>query len=404
MARAPALEKSIIATADREPWQDYRRLRERGEVVWDAELNAWLVLSYEACKNVLRQDDSVFDAPHEHDAHLEISGRSKVNNLHGPDHDRSHQWWMKALSPGEMEQERPRVRAIVADAIDRFAARGSAELGEELADRVSFRVIAAVLGLPWRDDAFVEEFGRELRCVMRFVDRQYDPEAPALLREALEASRSMKCLLAPYVHDGAGDIIARLVEDGSTLLESWGEGETFENVYATFSSGMDTTSSAMCNGFHLLLSRPELIERVRGDEVAVKRFVEEVLRLRGTVHFRPRIAQEDCEVAGVRVVKGDRLLVVFMAGGRDEEHYADADGVALDRRAPRDHLGFGFGPRTCVGMALARVELQEATAAALARLDGLRCDLAAPPPAYRGFILRSYRPLHVLFTATAAAG
>jgi cytochrome P450 len=156
----------------------------------------------------------------------------------------------------------------------------------------------------------------------------------------------------------------------------------------------------MCNGLHLLLTHPALVERVRGDEDAVKRFVEEVLRLRGTLHFRPRIAQQDCEVAGARIAKGDRLLVVFMAGGRDEKHFADADDVAFNRRAPRDHLGFGFGPRTCVGMALARVELQEATSGVLERLDGLRLDSGSAPPSYHGFILRSYRPLHVRFTPT----
>lgn len=397
---------SLAATADREPWPLYRELREAGEVVWDDELNAWLVLSYDACKQVLRSDDSAFDVPHEDEGHLEISGASKVNNLHGEHHDRNHAWWMRVFSPRAVEEYRPLIRTIVQDSIDPFAPRGRAELVSELAERVSFRVIAAVMGLPWQDDDFVEDFGRDLRIVMRFVDRQYDQNASELLREALEASRNMKQLVLPYVdarYDGSSDdIIGRLVKDGPSLLENWGQQQTLENVYATFSSGMDTTSSAMSNGFHMMLTQPRLIDDLRaGADGTIERFTEEVLRLEGTVHFRPRIAQSDCEVAGTPIKQDDRLLVLFMAAGRDGEHYTSPDDVVLDRSAPRDHLGFAFGPRTCIGMAVARAEIQEGVRAVVEQLPGLRLDEEAPPPQFRGFILRSYRPLHVVFDATA---
>jgi cytochrome P450 len=136
--------------------------------------------------------------------------------------------------------------------------------------------------------------------------------------------------------------------------------------------------------------------RIRAaDAAAIGVFVDEVLRLEGSVHFRPRRAAADAEVAGQAIAEGDMLLVILLAANRDPKRYGCPHEVDLERESPRDHISFNYGPRACPGAALARSELAEAITAGLARWPDLRLDDEAQPPGYSGFLMRSHRPLNV---------
>jgi len=145
-----------------------------------------------------------------------------------------------------------------------------------------------------------------------------------------------------------------------------------------------------------------LAESAADRDEAIRRFVEEALRLFGAVHFRPRVANQDVELAGEAIKKDDHLLCVNLSANRDPARYGCPHAVKMDRASPRDHLAFHSGPRTCIGAALARAELQEAVRAVLDRLPDLRPDPSAEPPTFKGFLMRSYRPLHALFTPAGA--
>jgi cytochrome P450 len=173
-------------------------------------------------------------------------------------------------------------------------------------------------------------------------------------------------------------------------------------VSGTFFAGTDTTTHAVANAFYLLLTVPGLQEELRsGGKDVVASFSEEVLRLYGSVHFRFRIANVDTELAGVPIAEGDFLYALVIGANRDPVRYPDPWEVELHRRSPRDHLAFSFGPRTCAGAQLARAEIQEIVTAVLERLPNLRVDPDAEPPQFRGFLLRSFRPLHALFDPPA---
>ena len=104
---------SLNLTADVEPWTYFEEVRRGGEVVWDEQMNAWLVTSYEACKEMARGDETVWrpvyipndDRPmlgldRETLAQFMGSGGSKVIFLlEGEEHHQLHRWWMRAFSP-----------------------------------------------------------------------------------------------------------------------------------------------------------------------------------------------------------------------------------------------------------------------------------------------------------------
>jgi cytochrome P450 len=377
-------------------------------------MEAWLVTSYAACKEVMRQDKILFRHPFAEEAEhdevlLEVEGRRSRNLLHGEEHARHHRWYIHRFSPTVIDRWRPTlIRPVIDSIIDRFAADGKVELAEDFSERFSIRVIAAMMHLPWQDDDWIAHCKGLLDAKLQYLDTHRNNPDEATRQRAMATSLEMNELLRPYIEEARerepddDDILALLWRDGPSIMPEWSIVDMVTWATGTFFAGTDTTTHAIENGFYLMMTVPGLQDSLRdGGPKAVSAFAEEVLRLYGAVQFRFRKANEDTELAGVRIKKDDLLLPLHASANRDAGKYAAADEVDLRRRAPRDHLAFSFGPRTCAGQALARAEIEETMAMTLERLPDLRLDPDAEPPRLRGFLLRSYRPLHALFTPSA---
>jgi biflaviolin synthase len=134
--------------------------------------------------------------------------------------------------------------------------------------------------------------------------------------------------------------------------------------------------------FYLLLTRPELMERMRARPDSRGPVIDEMLRHiphRSTVGLA-RVALEDVELAGHRITAGEPVYVSYLAANRDPEVYPEPDSIDPDRD-PRPHLAFGNGPHYCTGAVLARLQTELLIDTLLDRLPGLR--LAVPPEEVR---------------------
>jgi cytochrome P450 len=412
---------SLNATSDVDPWEYFERLRSIGEVVRDDSLDAWLVTSYEGCKEMARADDTSWRplfVPNDerpmsgldNETLIEFmggGGKQVIFLLEGEVHTRLHRWWMRMFSPKALAQWREElIRPIIDTQIDRFAERGRAELVGDLASRVPSRVIAAVMGLPWKDDEWLEHLLSLVLLRLELIQRQADTVADAdLVRRGLAASRELSEILLPVVRErrsGRGDdMISRLWRDAPTLFDDdFDEYDILGNMKTMFDGGSRTTVYGTSNALYLLLTQPAFQNKLRtGGATAIERFTEESVRLFGPVVYRPRIALQDLELCGTRIKKGETAIAISLSANRDPRKYACPTEVDLDRPAPRDHLSYYFGARACTGQALARAELEEITSAVLGRLGNLRLDPDGEPPEYHDLLVRGWAPLHVLFDA-----
>jgi cytochrome P450 len=410
---------SLSQTADVEPWEFFERVRDAGDVVWDEAAHAWLVSSYELVREIALADQELWRGPFVPDPArppcglpLETwlwfkgNGSPRMFSVHdGADHDHQHRWWVKAFSPHVLEGWREtRIRPIVHAQIDRFAGRGRAELCSEFADRVGPRVMAGVMALPEHDEqlALITELQHRR---FRLKDRQTELEhPPGLVEDALAATRELHELLLPSILErraGDGDdFISIMWREAPQLFgDDYSEADVIASAIGAWEAGSHTTAYSTANALYLLMTQRGLQDRLRaGGERAVQNFVEEALRLYGPSAFRPRFAKRDVELGGVRIAKGEMVIVLTHAGGRDPRHYECPAEVELNRRRPRDHFAFFRGPRTCPGQGLARAELLEFTTAILERVRDLRVDPEAEQPRFRALAVRSWSPLHALFT------
>jgi cytochrome P450 len=315
-----------------------------------------------------------------------------------PQHTRLRRLVSKAFTARRVEGLRPRVQEITDGLLDRITPRGSADLVAEFGLPLPITVIGELLGVPETDRDRFREWTDEMR------DRPFDPGSDlALVTAARERMHG-------YLADLVAAKRARPADDLLTdLVEATDEGErldTQELLAMTFLlliAGYVTTVSLIGNGTLALLRHPEQLDRLRADLSLVPQAVEELLRFDGPVNpGLTRFALEDLEIGGVRIPRGDMVLLAIAAADRDPRRYPDPDRLDVGAVDP-GHLAFGHGMHYCLGAPLARLEGQIAFTAMLTRLPGLA--LAAREDELRwigGGVLRSLRELPVTFDPTPA--
>lgn len=402
-------------------WGYYDQLRELGDVVWDDTTGAWLATSYEACREIARGENDVWEVypvPGSGDAmpggldedtwqELTSLGSSRVLPL-GPQHAEQHRWWMRLFTPRIVKTwQEELIRPICHAQIDRFEATGRADLVADYAGRIAPRVLLRLMGLPDVDETFTEHltdlFAKRDRArqpifaAAGHVDRESIAPALAAVDELRETLRE----IVLSRRDGKGDdLISALWRDAEQVFgPGWNEGDVIGMAVLIWDAGAGTTIYSTANGLHMLLTRPDLRKRVTAEPGLLPNLIEESLRMYGpAVINRTRIARKDFEFRGVQIRTDDLITPIYGAANHDLSHYPNGNEIDLEREAPRDHLSFGTGPRSCIGQAIARQELDDSIAVLLERLPDIELDPDAEPPRYgHGIGLRLWRPLNVRF-------
>lgn len=399
-----SVEWSILSLANSDPFPAYEVLRKRGPIVWDPGMNCWLVLSYDLCRAV-ESDESTYRiilAADKGPLASEIAGgKTSVGQSLGEKHARMRRLSLRLLGPAAMPRYRTEhVLPVVNDAIDRFANRGHAELINEFAIPIPPRVMASLFGLPWKDDALMANISQWHDDIVAWVGMGYPNDE--LARKAKHASDELNKVFLPLVVDRrerrGDDFISAVWTHAPTDYGEVGVEDVISIVREMALGAGETTTKAIANSTYLLLSNPVVREAVSIDQQgALNAFVEEVLRLLGSLQWRFRLASCDLSLAGSAIKKNDRIMLLHAAANRDPEHYACPHMIDLNRRPPTDHLAFNVGTRICVGMHLARLQIRESLKALIIRLPNFYLDQGKETPQFRGFSHRSFGPQHVVF-------
>ncbi|MDP1876352.1 MAG: cytochrome P450 [Actinomycetota bacterium] len=151
------------------------------------------------------------------------------------------------------------------------------------------------------------------------------------------------------------DITGRLITaqiDGRPITDE----EILNYGYLLFLAGLDTTAWAIRSSLWYLARNPQDQERLRRDPGLISSAAEEFLRTMSPVQAMARTATKDVEVGGCPIKKGDRVVLAFGSGNRDEDAYPDPDEIIIDREENR-HFAFGAGIHRCLGSNLGRREV-----------------------------------------------
>jgi cytochrome P450 len=161
--------------------------------------------------------------------------------------------------------------------------------------------------------------------------------------------------------------------------------------------GNDTTRNSMSGGLLGLSRFPDQFRKLRENPELVTSAVSEIVRWQTPVIHMRRTALEDAEVGGKPVKAGDKVVVWYISGNRDDDHIERPDEFIVDRKRPREHMSFGFGIHRCLGNRLAELQLRILWEEVLRR--DLRIEVVDKPVyAYSNF-LHAIRSLPVRIAA-----
>ncbi len=292
--------------------------------------------------------------------HEQLSGN--LLNLHGEPHRRLRGLVQSTFTPQAAETLRPAMRAHLAELL-RDVGEGTVEFVGRVAKPYPARMIAEVVGAPVEDAPALGEWAYWLQST--FDPTKVAGEPARIERAAVEFHDYVERLLEPGSSAQAG-----LVADLRPAVEAGRltPAECISLVGSVLLGGVDTTQAQLSHGMRLFAEHPEQWAALRGDPSLVPAAVDEILRYEPVAPFTVRLVTEAFTHRGVHFPVDSLLIACATTANRDPAVYTDPD--VFDVRADRGGtkpLSFGAGPHFCLGMALARAELEEAIAVLVER-------------------------------------
>jgi cytochrome P450 len=297
--------------------------------------------------------------------------RAMFIGMDPPKHDRVKALFQAGFTPKRIAAHEEAIRGIVRHVLDRVEGRERCDLVSDVAQPVVSRVIGSFMGIPERDDA---AWARLMNSTLGAGDPDLNPGGVegALARDVPEIFERCRKMIAERREHPTDDLTSVLVHaevDGERLEEH----EIVMGFFLLVAAGNDSTKATYCSGMRALMENPEQRQLLREDPTLVPGAVEEALRMfPAFAHFR-RTATCDTELAGQPIKEGEKVVMWYVATGRDERRYEDPDRFDV-KRSP-EHQAFGAGGRHfCLGTALARLELRVMFEETLRRFPKMALD------------------------------
>jgi cytochrome P450 len=345
----PALDLDLFSEVSlRDPFDDYRRLRDTAPVVRLERPEVYAIGRFKDVQKALRVPEELrsgdgvgfseaFNAPR---------GMNVIQS-DGDLHRRLRLTVMRPLSPATLRESRGALKNMMAARVASLKGAGWIDAMDKLASFLPVEAVSHLVGLPGQ--------GRErmlawAAAAFNLIGPDQDPRDLATLAEA---RTYMAGLNADTVRPGSwsGDLFKSAATGYLSPVEA------LAAVSAYVIPSLDTTILAIghllnnlarhSDQWSTLKSRPELIPQA----------VLEGVRHDSVIRWFSRIAVEDYAVEGFTVPKGSRVMLLYGCANRDERRYADPDRFDITRDA-RDHLAWGTGAHLCAGMHLARMEME----------------------------------------------
>lgn len=384
------------------PYHEFARLRRESPVAWfeEAPPNSgfWSVHRYADIVAASR-DVATFSSRRgvsfEEPTDEDMAARTTIIDLDPPEHTRLRKIVSGAFSQRAIAVYQDFVTKLTDHVLDEISRIEYFDFVESVAKEVPIRVLARIMGLPEADlDLFIDLGDRliantdpDITDVVWGRDdtdayRKYPFRSP-YGKQLWDLGR--KVIAAPHVDDVLGRVLGAGLSD--TDLDN------FFSIMVI--AGNETTRIAIAQGVLAFCQHPGQWERLRADPGLLETATDEVLRWSCPTHFMRRTAAVDTTLGGAEIRAGDKVILWYVSGNRDEEEFPDPDVFDVGRDQNR-HLSFGRGgPHLCLGVHLARLEVKVVLAALARRVR--RFELAGEPRRIRSNFTNGLRtlPIHM---------
>ncbi len=345
-----------------DPYETFAELRETASVVYLPKSDIYAVTRYQVIRDAL--------ADHETFSSSSVGFNPMVNEaLQGtslasdpPVHTQLRATLNSGLTPRALRGLKDTIDAKADALVADLVAQGSFDAIDALARAFPLEIVADLIGFTGDVRSNMLRWGQAAMTVLGPMNQQTAENFP----------------IAGELYGWCSQVTAGDLAPGSVgrgIFDAEARGDIPPNtaghiIHQYLGAGVDTTIASIGNLVALFAAHPDQFALVRENRSLVPAAFNEVLRYWIPIHVWGRRVTKDVEIDGAVIPAGAQAAFLLAAGNRDPRQYSDPDAFLVERN-PVDHLSFGYGPHSCAGQGLARLEAHAIIDALARRVERL---------------------------------
>ena len=310
-----------------------------------------------------------------------------------PKHDKQRKVVSPIVAPENLERLEGTIRERAARMLDELPRGETFDWVDRVSIELTTQMLATLFDFPFEERRKLTRWSDVATAIPGFGVIETEQQKR---EELLECAAYFTRLWNERVNsEPKGDLISMMAH--SDVTRNMPPQEYLGNVILLIVGGNDTTRNSITGGVVALNENPDQYQKLRDNPELIASMVPEIIRWQTPLAHMRRTALADTELRGKKIRKGDKVVMWYVSGNRDEEAIENPNDFIIDRARPRQHLSFGFGIHRCVGNRLAEMQLRIVWEEILKRFKNIEV-MGAPERIYSNFV-KGYATLPVRIAA-----
>ena len=311
-----------------------------------------------------------------------------------PKHDAQRKTVSPIVSPHNLMNLEPVIRERAIEILDALPVGETFDWVDKVSIELTTQMLATLFDFPFEERRRLTRWSDVATTIpMKGGLVETEDQKQAELMECLN------CFLGLWNErvnrEPGNDLISMMAHSDATRNMS--PDEYLGNIILLVVGGNDTTRNSLSGGLLALNQYPDQYTKLKADPSLIPSMVPEIIRWQTPLAHMRRTATADIQLRDKTIHKGDKVVMWYVSGNRDEEMIEDPEAFIIDRPRPRQHLSFGFGIHRCVGNRLAEMQLRVVWEEVLKRFDHV--EVVGEPRRVHSSFVKGYETMPVRIRA-----